>query len=176
MCNTGVSADHYHRLNKKDIEIVFHCNNCVEVDEVAEAVEESSEDENEAQDESLLGPYNRDVPEQEWLDSDGEPDQPALDSTFNISNRDIEEDPEPQEESINVDPDLPEDIIPDQPIRFKVLESGSKRGGKLLVSSNGYSYGVKRVNNSSTSWTCSIRSKKVRCHATVSQNGDHFIQ
>ena len=55
---------------------------------------------NEAQDESLLGPYNRDVPEQEWLDSDGEPDQPALDSTFNISNRDIhvEEDPEPQEE------------------------------------------------------------------------------
>ena len=48
-----------------------------------------------AQDESLLGPYNRDVPDQ---DSDGEPDQPALDATFNISNRDIEEDPEPQEE------------------------------------------------------------------------------
>ena len=50
---------------------------------------------NDAQDESLLGPYNRDVPEQEWLDSEGEPDQPVLDSTFNISNRDIEEDPEP---------------------------------------------------------------------------------
>lgn len=48
-----------------------------------------------AQDESLLEPYNRDVPEQ---DSDGDPDQPALDATFNISNRDIEEDPEPQEE------------------------------------------------------------------------------
>jgi hypothetical protein len=45
-----------------------------------------------------LGPYNRDVPDQEWQDSDSEPDQPALDSTFNISNRDIEEDPEPQEE------------------------------------------------------------------------------
>jgi hypothetical protein len=38
------------------------------------------------------------VPDQEWQDSDGEPDQPALDATFNISNRDIEEDPEPQEE------------------------------------------------------------------------------
>ena len=34
------SVDYYHRLNKKEIEIVFHCNNCVQVD-----VEESSEDE-----------------------------------------------------------------------------------------------------------------------------------
>lgn len=39
--------------------------------------------------------YNRDVPDQ---DSDGGPDQTALDATFNISNRDIEEDSEPQEE------------------------------------------------------------------------------
>lgn len=42
---TGVSGDDYHRLNKKVIEIVFHCNNFVQVDEVAEAVEESSENE-----------------------------------------------------------------------------------------------------------------------------------
>ena len=35
--------------------------------------------------------------------------------------------------------------------------------------------GVKRV-KSSTSWTCSIRSKKLGCLATVTQNGDHFIR
>lgn len=39
-----------------------------------------------AQDESLLGPYNRDVPDQ---DPDSDPDQSALDATFNIPNRDI---------------------------------------------------------------------------------------
>lgn len=30
------------------------------------------------------------------------------------------------------------------------------------------------ANKSSTLWTCSVRSSKLRCHATVSQKGDQF--
>lgn len=34
-------------------------------------------------------------------------------------------------------------ILDERPIQFEVLEKGSKRGGKLLVASDGFTYGVK---------------------------------
>ena len=44
---------------------------------------------------------------------------------------------------------LSKTILPDEPVTFSILEKGSKRGGRLLVSSDGFSYGVK-VNNGCT--------------------------
>ena len=41
------------------------------------------------------------------------------------------------------EPEVPDAIVPDVPVEYKVLEKGSVRGGRLLVSSNGYSYCVK---------------------------------
>ena len=38
---------------------------------------------------------------------------------------------------------MPDAALPDQPVVFRVIEKGSKRGGKLLVSSDGHSYGIK---------------------------------
>lgn len=39
--------------------------------------------------------------------------------------------------SLNAERDLPDDILPDDGvIRYKVLEKGSKRGGRLLVDIN----------------------------------------
>ena len=75
--------------------------------------------------------------------------------------------------SINVDPDLSDDILPNQLVTFSVLEAGSKKGGKLLVTSNGYSFDLKRINKDSTTWACSVRSKKLRCRATVKR--DQFV-
>lgn len=64
----------------------------------------------------------------------------------------------------------------DDVIRYRILEKGSKRGGRLLVASNGYTYGSKsrRNNKSSTLWRCSVRSAKLQCPATVSQRGHYF--
>jgi len=45
--------------------------------------------------------------------------------------------------SVILDDDLPDVILPDQPVTYTFLEKGSKRGGRLLVSSDGYTYGVK---------------------------------
>uniref|UniRef100_A0A8W8JLL0 Uncharacterized protein n=1 Tax=Magallana gigas TaxID=29159 RepID=A0A8W8JLL0_MAGGI len=44
------------------------------------------------------------------------------------------------------EPELPDDIIPDDGvIHYKILEKGSKRGGRLLIASNGYTFGVEQV-------------------------------
>ncbi|VDI06916.1 Hypothetical predicted protein [Mytilus galloprovincialis] len=77
--------------------------------------------------------------------------------------------------SLNAELDLPDEILEDDNIiHYKVLEKGSKRGGRLLTASNGYTFGVKKDLKKSTLWTCSVRSAKIRCHATVSQVGDVF--
>lgn len=37
---------------------------------------------------------------------------------------------------------MPDSVFPDGPLEFKMLEKGSKRGGKLLVFIDGFSYGI----------------------------------
>ncbi|KAH3890632.1 hypothetical protein DPMN_014717 [Dreissena polymorpha] len=49
---------------------------------------------------------------------------------------------EPRETAL-AERELPDTVTEDVSITFTMLENGSKRGGRLLVSSNGYSYGVK---------------------------------
>ncbi|XP_062583184.1 uncharacterized protein LOC134244943 [Saccostrea cucullata] len=99
---------------------------------------------------------------------------PTLDASFDITRRGANDIDIPAERSLP-EPDPADDtIIPPADVVFGVLEKGSKRGGSLLVSSDGFSYGVKRENKSSTMWICSIRSKKMRCPSTVLQNRDDF--
>jgi len=48
--------------------------------------------------------------------------------------------------SVMVDQDLPSDddlLDVDDEVQYKILEHGSKRGGRLLVTNTGYSFGVK---------------------------------
>ncbi|XP_062594510.1 uncharacterized protein LOC134255924 [Saccostrea cucullata] len=101
----------------------------------------------------------------------------ALESSdFDISHRrDVEDsDEEPQERTLHED--LDDTVIDEEEVRFEVLEKGSKRGGALLVSTDGFTYGVKRKNKETTMWTCSVRSAKMRCHATVLQRGNSFVR
>ena len=44
-----------------------------------------------------------------------------------------------------LDESLSTSILEDEPLRFHYIENGSKRGGKLLVGSLGYTYGVKVI-------------------------------
>ena len=73
-----------------------------------------------------------------------------------------------------IDESLSTSVLSDEPLTFHVFEQGSKRGGRLLVSSDGFKYGVKKQQKTSTIWTCSVRSKKIRCYATVTQKGSEF--
>ena len=45
--------------------------------------------------------------------------------------------------SINIEPEMPDEASEDQPVVYKVVEKGSKRDGKLLVSSDGHSYNLR---------------------------------
>ena len=42
-----------------------------------------------------------------------------------------------------LDESLSTSVLSDEPLMFHIFENGSKRGGRLLVSSDGYKYGVK---------------------------------
>ena len=42
-----------------------------------------------------------------------------------------------------MDESLSMSVLPEEPLTFHIFENGSKRGGRLLVSSDGYKYGVK---------------------------------
>jgi len=42
-----------------------------------------------------------------------------------------------------IDPDMPDDIMPDVPVTYTVVQNGSQRRQVKLVSSDGYTYGKK---------------------------------
>ncbi|CAC5409193.1 unnamed protein product [Mytilus coruscus] len=71
------------------------------------------------------------------------------------------------------DPELSDSFVEDRPVTFEVVENGTMKRAKKLVSSDGFSY------TSSTSktvnWRCSVRNKKVWCKATVMQRGNNFV-
>ena len=58
---------------------------------------------------------------------------------------------------------------------FQVIEGGSQKGKDLLVDNRGHTFAKKRESKLTTFWTCSVRNKKQRCPATVSQRGQTFI-
>uniref|UniRef100_A0A8W8MYX2 MULE transposase domain-containing protein n=1 Tax=Magallana gigas TaxID=29159 RepID=A0A8W8MYX2_MAGGI len=72
------------------------------------------------------------------------PDDDPLEGSFDVGHRRASIHPEPMDTSLNAEPELPDDILPDDGvINYKILEKGSKRGGRLLIASNGYTFGVK---------------------------------
>ncbi|XP_052808408.1 uncharacterized protein LOC128237160 isoform X2 [Mya arenaria] len=58
---------------------------------------------------------------------------------------------------------LTETILENRGITWTVIDGGSQRGSKVLISSLGYAYGVKRENKASTIWRCTSRSKSIKC-------------
>ncbi|KAG0710857.1 hypothetical protein GWK47_021934 [Chionoecetes opilio] len=64
----------------------------------------------------------------------------------------------------------------DAPTSYHVVEGGSRKGGDLLTDSLGFQCVKKRVTSVSTSWICSVRTKKNRCFASVSQQGNTFTR
>lgn len=70
------------------------------------------------------------------------PDASIADVTFDLPRGDIQH-PDPVIEQSMVDPVLDDEIPVDRPETFEVVVNGSKRGGRKLVSSTGYTYTVR---------------------------------
>ncbi|XP_069134351.1 uncharacterized protein [Argopecten irradians] len=122
-----------------------------------------------------------------WYCRDCEP--PELSIT---ASTDPESDDQPPilELSAAVEPTLPhmdeleqslDDVVPtdsvleDQPIQYDIVEDGSNKRRRKLVTTDGYAYIVKKATNRTTTWRCSVRNKTVWCKATVLQRGADFI-
>ena len=62
-------------------------------------------------------------------------------------------------------------------VTFQVVESGTQRGKRKLVSSDGFTFTLKRQNRGETiEWRCAIRNKTVTCPVTIQQRGNCFVQ
>ncbi|XP_050398166.1 uncharacterized protein LOC126816060 isoform X2 [Patella vulgata] len=63
-------------------------------------------------------------------------------------------------------------------IDYSIIEMGTQQGRPMLVDNIGYSYNlrVKERADKCATWRCTVRNKKIRCAATVSQKGDQFIR
>ena len=78
----------------------------------------------------------------------------------------IEEDPLPYAP-------LTDTIIEDGEITYEVVEEGTERRMKKLVSSDGYTYVQKQKPTARRiQWRCSVQCKNLRCYASVNQQGD----
>lgn len=67
------------------------------------------------------------------------------------------------------------DVPEVEPVAYTIIEHGSERGFKKLVSSDGFAFVVKRkLTNGSVDWRCSVRNKGTGCPASIKQCGDDF--
>jgi len=57
---------------------------------------------------------------------------------------------------------------------FTLVDSGTQRSKRKLVSSHGFTFTIKRQNSNSTEWRCSVRNKTVTCPVVVVQCGDSY--
>lgn len=81
----------------------------------------------------------------------------------------------PEEDSINNQTSVQELSTKEATITFHVTENTTQRRKRKLVSSDGYTYVVKKENKSgSILWRCSVRNSKKTCSSTVHQHGDTF--
>ncbi|WAR17915.1 hypothetical protein MAR_032509, partial [Mya arenaria] len=65
-------------------------------------------------------------------------------------------------------------VVDEAEVEYEVVEEGSNRKRQKLVSSDGFSYCVKKETDSSWQWKCSIRHKDMSCYASVNQRGEVF--
>ncbi|XP_052820017.1 uncharacterized protein LOC128245832 [Mya arenaria] len=70
------------------------------------------------------------------------------------------------------EPMLSCNVVDEAEVEYEVVEEGSNRKRQKLVSSDGFSYCVKRETDSSRQWRCSIRRKDMSCYASVNQRGE----
>ncbi|KAH3830292.1 hypothetical protein DPMN_103532 [Dreissena polymorpha] len=184
-CDTGITSEQYRLMSSEQLTMEWSCVDCNLDSEVRQLSSTTVCDEI-PPDTSIPNSPIRELSQTYTVRSDGdldvvEPEEDRMeeasntidDRSYDISNRNIERPHVLLDESL---PDRPlDDVIPNAvPKTYEVVESGSKRGGRLLVSSDGYTYNARKTQSGRTYWTCSVRNKQVTCFASVKQFGDMF--
>ena len=60
-------------------------------------------------------------------------------------------------------------------LSYTLVPGGTKRGKAKPIDSLGFTYNLfRKTSEYSQDWQCTVRSKKLRCRATVKQRGDHY--
>ena len=149
---TGISQARYQDAVDGGIDLAFVCTTCLRPQEPpvdVEGVEDFVEMEDRDDDtEDLDASFNVDVPEPRQ-----EPpadDNTELNESFNIDGS-FQQPAEIQETSLDDGP-LSTSIVEERPTTYQLLPTGSKFGGPLVVSSEGYSYCLKVRNQSDTKY------------------------
>ena len=62
------------------------------------------------------------------------------------------------------------------PREYDIIEGGSQRGESKLVDNLGYNYCLKKKSGTNKHWPCSVRHRKMQCHAAVVQKGSDFVR
>ena len=84
-------------------------------------------------------------------------------------------------EELNLESSLP---VPDNQTatreepEFTIVEKGSRKGTDILISHDGYGYGMDGEMNKKGEqhWKCTVRNKTINCLASEKQNGEDFKQ
>ncbi|KAJ8304024.1 hypothetical protein KUTeg_017607 [Tegillarca granosa] len=154
-CNSGISREEYRRMRSQG-QVVFQCVECIEATVPYSEVTTTSE-----------------LPSRLLPDAES---TRIVEESINIPIVPHAEPHHPEEESLN-DETLPQELSTREAVvTFQVTENTSQCGKRKLVSSDGFSYVVKKENKSgSILWRCSVRNSKTSCSATVHKQGDTFI-
>ena len=83
-----------------------------------------------------------------------------------------------EEESSISDPSVASSDEEEAPytLQYHLVNNGTKRGGRKLVDTDGYTYNVKRQRANATDWQCTVRPKGNPCKATVVQKSGGLFQ
>ncbi|KAL5015438.1 hypothetical protein ScPMuIL_009708 [Solemya velum] len=158
-CNTDISRHRYRRMVKELTAVTFRCHAC-------------------------SAPVNgTPIPlpplESTRLDT-SEPASPILTSiadqtTFNLSDRPSFVMPEIIQENSLTDDSIDAELSTLEAIvTYNVVDNGTQRGKRKLVSSDGHTFTLKRQNKNSTDLCCSIRNKTTTCPVVIRQQGDSY--
>jgi hypothetical protein len=170
-----------------DIVLEFVCGPCKSIDQNSEVNE--AIDVNEV---NALEPIDEDIVDNDDLNVDNV-DVNVDNVDVNVDNDDLNVDNVDQNNTtVNVSlipyivrPQIQEEQLENMSIHadqhnstfeltFNKVDLGTKRGKINLFDSRGYAYNVKRKYPYSTEWQCTVRSKHVKCRATVSERGGIF--
>ncbi|VDI72607.1 Hypothetical predicted protein [Mytilus galloprovincialis] len=155
----------------EEVDIIFHCVECVHIpqDMEVEAPEVLEAPPSPAPPSPPPSPAPPSPPASPQPLDDTLPDH-SFDITLEVAEEN------PVVESDIEDPELSDSFVEDIPVTFEVVENGTMKRAKKLVSSDGFSYTVKSSTSKTVNWRCSVRNKKVWCKATVMQRGHNFVR
>ncbi|XP_052271703.1 uncharacterized protein LOC127872412 [Dreissena polymorpha] len=178
--NTGISEEVYDEAVRNQDELRFVCMRCrhydtsdddMDVDEVVHVLRvPDAPTDIEATQAALL--LHEESGSGDTMDTVGADHSTSM---FDVSRPERFMESEAEETDLN--DETVHDVVLDGTSTYTVVDGGSKKGSRKLVSSEGYAFVVKSTLVSGvTEWRCSVRGKGAGCPAVIKQTEDAFVK